>query len=315
MEKLDRLGWAAGAAVSSYGLRVGVRVTEPGVIHEVLARLPPGCRPLSSSSVDRLYSLVAGGDGPRPGTRRYSLLYGGSARLARSMDLDEVLTAFEADVQMYVAEFARRRLFVHAGVVGWHGRAILIPGRSFSGKSTLVAALVRAGATYYSDEYAVIDGRGRVHPFPRPLALRELPDQPPTRYAVDALGGKAGTEPLPIGLVALTRHRPGARLGPRELSPGEAVLGLLSNTVAARTEPERALRILAKVASTAHVIRGSRGEANEAAELILTKYAPNGRVAETIPATLVPSAGATPRVEDRRNGSIPRTSRAGGGGQ
>jgi hypothetical protein len=31
-----------------------------------------------------------------------------------------------------------------------------------------VAELVRAGATYYSDEFAVLDSRGRVHPFPRP---------------------------------------------------------------------------------------------------------------------------------------------------
>ena len=43
-------------------------------------------------------------------------------------------------------------------IVTWgRGRAIVIPGRTFSGKSTLVAELVRAGATYYSDEYAVED--------------------------------------------------------------------------------------------------------------------------------------------------------------
>jgi hypothetical protein len=34
---------------------------------------------------------------------------------------------------------------------------------SYSGKTTLVSELIRAGATYYSDEYAVIDERGRVH--------------------------------------------------------------------------------------------------------------------------------------------------------
>ena len=32
--------------------------------------------------------------------------------------------------------------------------------------------LVRAGATYYSDEYAVFDSRGRVHPFAQQLAQR-----------------------------------------------------------------------------------------------------------------------------------------------
>jgi len=58
-------------------------------------------------------------------------------------------------------------------VVAWRGRAILLPGRSYVGKSTLVMELVRAGAVYYSDEYAVLDARGRVHPFAQPVALRE----------------------------------------------------------------------------------------------------------------------------------------------
>jgi len=83
-----------------------------------------------------------------------------------------VFEAFETDLQLYVAEMAPRRLFVHAGVVGWRGQAIIIPGRTFTGKTTLVAALVKAGATYYSDEYAVLDVRGRVHPYARPLGIR-----------------------------------------------------------------------------------------------------------------------------------------------
>ena len=72
----------------------------------------------------------------------------------------------------YVAEEARRGVFVHAGVVGWKGRALVLPGKSGAGKTTLVAELIRAGATYYSDEYAVLDERGRVHPYARPLAVR-----------------------------------------------------------------------------------------------------------------------------------------------
>ena len=36
MEKIDRLGWAAGISFVSYGLRIGIRVSSP----EVLNRLP-----------------------------------------------------------------------------------------------------------------------------------------------------------------------------------------------------------------------------------------------------------------------------------
>ena len=172
MEKLDRLGWAAGICFSAYGRRLGIRTSDGQVLEGLLGRLPPVRRPLAFPGVDRLYSLRVGGQEHGSRIRRFHVLYGDTVRLARSMDLEEVFDRLEEDVQLYVARSARRRIFVHAGVVGWRGRAIVIPGRTFTGKSTLVAALVRAGAAYYSDEYAVFDQQGRVHPYPTPLSLR-----------------------------------------------------------------------------------------------------------------------------------------------
>ena len=48
--------------------------------------------------------------------------------------------------------------------------------------------MVRAGATYYSDEYAVIDDTGLVHPFARPLGIREEGSYVQTKCAAEALG-------------------------------------------------------------------------------------------------------------------------------
>ena len=58
----------------------------------------------------------------------------------------------ESQIRITIAEFAVGKVFLHAGVVGWKGRAIVIPARSFSGKTALVAELVKKGALYYSDE-------------------------------------------------------------------------------------------------------------------------------------------------------------------
>jgi hypothetical protein len=77
----------------------------------------------------------------------------------------------ESEIRQWVAKTAKKRTFVHAGVVNWHKRAIVIPGRSRSGKTTFVAELVKAGASYLSDEFAVLDSRGRVHPFAKPLSI------------------------------------------------------------------------------------------------------------------------------------------------
>jgi hypothetical protein len=270
MEKLDRLGWASGLAFTAYGVSVGVRVSDSIVLERVRSLLPPGWKPAGKPTVRRLYSLIVGGPTARPGVRRFHLLYSDAARLLRAHDLEETLGQLELDLELYRAYRAPRRTFVHAGVVGWNGRAIVIPGDSFSGKSSLVKALVKAGATYYSDEFAVLDGRGRVHPYPVPLVIRPGRDGGPSmKYRAEELGGVAGVCPLPVGLVLITRYVGGTRFRPRPLSTGRAVLELLAHTLPARRRPGRVLDALSRVVSQALVLRGTRGEAEETARRIL----------------------------------------------
>src|SRR5437660_3781012 len=208
MKKLDRLVWAAGLSFNAYGVRVGLRANTEGAFRLAAEYLPPDAKPSAYAEVERLYSFVLGGEARGSKLRRYHMLYANEVQLARTFDLEHALRSFEDDSQFYIAEAAPRRVFVHAGVVGWRGRAVLIPGRSFSGKTTLVAELVKAGAVYYSDEYAVLDATGRVHPFPQPLGVRADGSlyQEPVR--VENFGGKAGSRPLPVGLVVVTGYKP-----------------------------------------------------------------------------------------------------------
>jgi hypothetical protein len=271
MKKVDRLGWAVGFSLRSYGVRIGIRSNDPAALDRVCAHLPSEWENVTSSVVDRVYSILIGGQGSRANVRRLNLLYGDHVRLARSFDLDSLFETFESDLRLFVAELATHRVFVHAGVVGWKGQAIVIPGRSYSGKSTLVAELVRAGATYYSDEYAVLDSRGRVHPFSKPIELREEGKFQQRKVTVTELGGQSGTKPLPVGLVLLTRFQSGARWRPRKLTPGKGVLELLFNTVSARRSPERALATLRVVASQAALLKGVRGNATEVVDALLKR--------------------------------------------
>ncbi|SRR6266498_171316 len=271
MQKVDRLGWAAGFSIKSYGVRIGIRSNDAVCLERVGGHLPHEWELVSSAVVDRLYSIVIGGAGPRASVRRYNMLYGDHVRLARSFDAEDVFDTLESDLRLFVAEVARNRVFVHAGVVGWKGRAIVIPGRSFSGKSTLVAELVKAGATYYSDEYAVLDSRGRVHPFLKPLEIRGNGDTRQTKVDVSDLGGQPGKKPLPVGIVLLTRFQDGASWRPRKLSAGKGVLELLSNTVSARRNPEQAVAVLQQAAVTADILKGVRGQATDIVQAILKK--------------------------------------------
>jgi hypothetical protein len=253
--------WTAGRAILAYGVRVGIRTNKPELLDRFSEHLPPLWKPTSAFVVDRLFSLKAG--------KSSHELFEDFERAIKSRSLKTVLQVFETNLKIYVAEMAPRRVFVHAGAVGWHGKAIVIPGHSFSGKTSLVAALVRAGATYYSDEYAVLDERGRLHPYPQPLAIRYADSPAQKKHPVEELGGRAGTRPLPIGLVLVCRYKAGARWRPTPLSPGQAVLELLAHTVPARRKPEVVMPTLHGAAATAISWKGVRGEADATAQQLL----------------------------------------------
>lgn len=270
-EWLGQSGWAAGASIVACGIRVGIRTNKPEFLDGLLSMAPNIWRPSSGSVVERVFSLAVGTAGLRKNGRSPHTLYEDDQMVAHSDDLDSVLETFETQLKMYLAEMARRRVFAHAGVVGWQGKAIIIPGRSYSGKTTLVAELVRAGATYYSDECAVLDKHGNVHPYTAPLAVREPGAFAQRRCPPEEFGGGNGVRPLPVGLVVVSRYEPGERWRPRRLSAGQAMLELLANTVPARRKPEAVMTTLGRVVSQALVLKGVRGEASDTARLILDR--------------------------------------------
>jgi len=269
LQKLDRLPWTAALTGIAHGVRLGIRANTPAVLDEVEGRLPPGWTPSRSSRVDCLYSIIVGDAAAHRGLRRFHLLYADAARLARTNEMGEVLEAFETDAEWAVAARAPRLIFVHAGVVGWRGRAILLPGRSGSGKTRLVEALVRAGATYYSDEYAILDARGRVHPFARPLIRRK--DGGTERVTLADMGGEPGTVPLEAGMIVSTWYKRGARWRPRRLSPGRAMMELLAHTLPARVRPAESMAAIGRVTRTAFALKGARGEARSLARALLAE--------------------------------------------
>src|SRR5262245_100418 len=154
MRKIDRLVWAAGFSGSWYGVRIGVRANTPEALERLRPLLPHGWKYTDRPTVDMVFSFIGAAPPTRPGVRSFNVLYVDSLRIARSHEMNDVVKAFEQNLQIWGASMAPRLAFVHAGVVGWRGKAIVIPGFSHSGKSTLTAALVRAGATDWSDKSA-----------------------------------------------------------------------------------------------------------------------------------------------------------------
>lgn len=248
----------------SCGVRISVTGDSAALLAATEPFLPPLRTPCVGERVERGFhvSTAVQPDG-RPGFA----LRCGNRSVASSPELGEVLRALEWEVNLFLAQRAPGRIFVHAGAVGWKGKAIVVPGRSFSGKSTLVAELVRAGCDYLSDEFAVLDSRGACHAYPRNLSLRS-PERT-QRWAADAPASRTRSQPLPVGLVVVTRYRQGATWRPVTISSGEAVLALLENTVAARARARQTLAVLRAAVLGAEALAGERGDADQLVDALL----------------------------------------------
>lgn len=259
-DEADRFKWRVGKSFLGFGVRFGLRTDHAQGLEQALAVVPLGWEEIPNGEVDILYSLHLAPPGQGLAIHGQHLLYAGAELVAGADTTAPVLKAFAQHARLNTALYAKERLFVHAGVVGWKGHAILIPGRSLSGKTTLVQALVQAGASYYSDEFAVLDRQGNTHPYPLPLSIRTA-DGTVTKAPVTELGGQIGTEPLPVKLVVMTRYAHGAQWDPQTLSPSQAMLALMDNTVAARRAPQFSMPVLRATVLRAGAVSSMRGDA------------------------------------------------------
>lgn len=228
-------------------------------LRDVEARLG-FAEPTPTSEIPRAHYRSASVDGGRIFERHDAL------RTPPVEQIGSSTTDLVSDIHLSIALHATDDVFVHAGVVALGNVAVLLPGRSLAGKSTLVHELVSAGASYLSDEYARITASGLIAPYARPIQLRAGSE----RHLVDPHNiGTVAPQPCVPGLVVFTHHREAAPFEPTLVPPAQAALELFDNTVVAQLSPSRALRAAAQVARTAIVVRSDRGEAAEAAAAIL----------------------------------------------
>jgi hypothetical protein len=86
---------------------------------------------------------------------------------------------------------------------------------------------------------------------------------------VSTIGGRAGSKPLPVGLIIVSEYKLGARWRPRQISAGKGALAVLAHTVSARRQPEAALHTLQQFISSAPVLKGVRGEVEQVVDFVV----------------------------------------------
>jgi hypothetical protein len=249
-------------AFEAYGMELRICTSSPELLEEIQPMMPPGWRRRPRASVQHTVGLLEEGEDI------YSVYHNGIC-IHDAPGRRYALMVMDAQIQGQVAFEAPEFVFLHAGVVADDDRAIVIPGLSFTGKTMLVHALVETGALYYSDEFAVLDEAGHVHPYPKRLSLRPADGGRPVETDVEQLGGRVGEHPLRIGLVILAPYSPGAEWSPRKLSMGAGALALFEHAVPAQSRPEQTMRFLSAALKRAVILSGERGEADEFARVLL----------------------------------------------
>jgi hypothetical protein len=210
----------------------------------------------------------------------------------KSQSLPGLLNHAVWDIHAYVAEHVRDFLLIHAGAASAPEGALLVPGGTGSGKSTLVAALLQRGFEYLSDDFAAIDPiTTKIYPYPKRISLK----RPSLRFfpgLEEGLGDRDGAlrvgmrerfaRPEDLGsgvggpaaarwLVFQGPDRQGsARLSP--MPRAEAMEELVKQAFNLHRYRDRGVVLLSRLVGDAETFRLDGGTPPERAELLADRF-------------------------------------------
>lgn len=191
------------------------------------------------------------------------------------------------DINRGVVERLDGFLALHSGAVAWDGRGVVLPAPPNSGKTTLTAGLTAAGFDYLTDEAALLDAEGQLHPFPRPFtmspesveAIQGLRDRLPPEYreyagpqfqvAADQLRPGAVGKPCRVAYVVAPRYERGGPTALEAMSRTEALLWLAENSFNFRKFGPEGLQILGDVLREAECYRLRIGDLDSAVQTVM----------------------------------------------
>jgi hypothetical protein len=187
-------------------------------------------------------------------------------------------------------QLARRerpgRLHLHAASFSDGEHATLLVAPAGSGKSTLVAELATRGVCYLTDEIVAIDTRGRAHPYPKPITLKEgsweyfrqLPtvaehvnlayESIACHVPATELGAPAAEGPSRPVRIVRVQFEAGADTTVRPLPRAEGACHLLANSFEP-LEAGDALEMLVALASEVPAFEMTYGDAARAADKLM----------------------------------------------
>lgn len=151
-----------------------VRLQSPlAVLHRSTQLLYGAFELMDDDTVPDFVIRVDGTGGWRRLLRRQSMAYIDTPPPYAPLPERLAAIMFEQALNWCVATRTFTHLILHSAVVAREGRAVILPGQSGQGKSTLCAALVARGWRHLSDEFALLDPDSlAITAHPRPISLK-----------------------------------------------------------------------------------------------------------------------------------------------
>ena len=246
--------------------------------------LSPLLEPLRGDvdSVAATYSLV-----DRPASAHRFQLYDHETRIGMVPSFQWVAAGLFWYLNRTVAARPTDLLLLHAAAAEREGRVVICAGRAGSGKSTLVAGLVRGGFGYLTDEITALTSSLSVAPYPKPVSLepQSLPLLPglrpppipgpvdplaPWQVPPDSLRPGAVAAGGTLAVVVLPDVEPGARLTATRLSAADALVALMHSSFHRGAAAGPALPRLRRIADSVPCVRLRYGDLDDVHDWLLT---------------------------------------------
>ena len=220
--KNDKLGWKDGFSLKLEGISFGVRSNSPQLLSRLKALFPAHATDDDTKEVEILLSFMEGGETGRKGTLNYHLVYDAWNRVARTLEFDEAIAAFESTIKARVATLSKEKTYLDAAVVAWGDRAVMVVGETEQ-RQELVDAMVAQGGTSYCGQ-AVLDENQRL----------------------ESCGASAGPSLAPA-LAVFAEKAESKKPRQVKLTPARTALELFRHARAARFLPQKTLSTLANL--------------------------------------------------------------------
>ena len=193
---------------------------------------------------------------------------GGAALTAH--DDGEFIFLLEKDLTIELQHLRHDLYFIHAAVLEFDGKGILLVAPSGQGKSTTTWGLLHQGFRYLSDELAPVDLQTLgVYPYPHALCLKR---EPPGAYPLPSrvlrtsrtlhvptpsLPGETVLAPAPVTAIFFLEYCPNEKsaAGPVVISKGEAAARLFAQALNPLAHNDEGLRAAAAIACQADCYR------------------------------------------------------------